>query len=46
MGVGGGGGGEGARGAGGGGGVGVRWAEVEVGGNIVNPSQGCVVVLG
>ena len=29
-----------------GGGVGVRWAEVEVGGDVIDPSERCVFVLG
>ena len=29
-----------------GGGVGVRWAEVEVGGDVIDPSKRCVFVLG
>ena len=37
---------EGARGAGGEGGVGVRWAEVEVGGDVMYPRQWCVAILG
>ena len=35
----------GARGAGEGGGVGVRWAEVEVCSDVIDPCQRCVVVL-